>query len=440
MLLTKSDDLLVRLMGSRLLYFSGGGTTDLKAVKNDSCVENLPNVDFARSQMVHSLWCSFGLSAAVKKQRNKGSDFSKVGNLAIPEAIKDRHKSIIQDDGFIDFSRVFCSLWDDSYNVFTDESESKVRPQSRPIYLELGSGSGDWIVNQASANPAADYVAVELRADRVAQTFSKVALNAQGSSPDDKFFVPLFNVCCVGSECGSFLRHRVKDNLISKIFVNHPEPPTQTFGAEEEFTARAIETEEPAHMLNSCTLFYAAQCLKPDGEGKLIIVTDNLWYARVICLTLIKVLTRDPEILEKMDLEGEDSPKLLQIFNVPGGEGKVGLYVGQPCEAIGILNSEKARNFRESGSSYFDRLWRAGGGKHAHKTDRYIIAMQTCHKTKKDVGGACSVSTGRLFDQELSSNNENNQNKRKRSKKGRNPEKQALRNQRRLGKKKIEKK
>lgn len=38
------------------------------------------------------------------------------------------------------------------------------------------------------------------------------------------------------------------------------------------------------------------------------------------------------------------------------------------------------RQGAEKGNSYFDRLWRAGGGKHAHKVDRYIIAMQTYHK------------------------------------------------------------
>ena len=38
---------------------------------------------------------------------------------------------------------------------------------------ELGAGSSEWIVNQARANPDADYVSLELHSDRVAQAFVK---------------------------------------------------------------------------------------------------------------------------------------------------------------------------------------------------------------------------------------------------------------------------
>lgn len=349
---------------------------------------------------------------------------------SIPKFVKDRYRSIIRDDGFIDFSRVFSPLWDESFNILTDQNKLIASSHTNPIYIELGSGSGDWIVCQAFANPSTNYVAVELRADRVAQTLTNLALS-QHDKAKSAFFAPLSNLCCVGSECGTFLRTRVENDSISKIFVNHPEPPTQTYGAEDDSIAFTIETQEPAHMLNSNTLFHAAQCLKLHGEGKLIIVTDNLWYARLVCLTLVKLLTRHPRILEQMDLEGDPDLNLSQLFHVPNSERKVSLFVSHGVllpDVIGVSNVN-----REEGSSFFDRLWRVGAGKHAHKTDRYIIAMQTCRPEIFFGDTFCDIPSIKQSKYEVSSNSSRSLKRSgKKHRKVRNPQKQALRNQRRL--------
>jgi len=109
-------------------------------------------------------------------------------------------------------------------NVDDDTKKEEVKYQ-RPLHIELGSGSGEWIAGTAASDPDSDYVAVELRADRVARAFANLVLwDGLG------LVGPLTNVCVVGAECGSFLRQRVTLGTVSTIFVNHPEPPTQTFG------------------------------------------------------------------------------------------------------------------------------------------------------------------------------------------------------------------
>ena len=67
----------------------------------------------------------------------------------------------------------------------------------------------------------------------------------------------------------------------------------QTFGANNLILKNIADGgEEPAHMLNSQTLISAARCLDK-RTGKLIIVTDNRFYANLICATLIKVINKN---------------------------------------------------------------------------------------------------------------------------------------------------
>ena len=45
-----------------------------------------------------------------------------------------------------------------------------------PLNLELGSGTGSWICNQAKKNHRENYVSVEMRTSRVSRTFSHSCL------------------------------------------------------------------------------------------------------------------------------------------------------------------------------------------------------------------------------------------------------------------------
>jgi hypothetical protein len=181
----------------------------------------------------------------------------------------------------------------------------------------------------------------------------------------------------VGSECGSFLSDRVKKGSVSTVFANFPEPPTQSFGGnggELKSIMDGVKGAEPADMLNSATLAKAASCLKPNG--KIVIVTDNRYYARLLCATFVKLAHDYKDVTLRSSTPNEMSDSGLRLadsFADPKSKAKAAiiLYEGQPGEAIGYVKTGK----EDSGVSYFDRLWRTGAGSHSEKRTRFVIVM-----------------------------------------------------------------
>ena len=153
----------------------------------------------------------------------------------------------------------------------------------------------------------------------------------------------------------------------------------------------------PPKMLNSSTLTTIARCLKPGGKGRILIVTDNRCYARLICRTIMKLTPTNMTAGEMKGteairfplvpcvLEGKGGLRLSESFTRTrsssdnkganrGGryEPAVFLYEGTPSTGngpgfVGTTN----------GVSYFDRLWRSGAGRHAEVRTRFVIAMST---------------------------------------------------------------
>ena len=403
---TLDAQFVARSMLTRLLYFSGGGTTSLDAINTDDGSEECN--DFSYS--LDSVWNSFGLKETLHRlieNRNatsselrsifptggKKKSNMKRSDLSLPTILDDTTcaklqnlfagGTIIDDTGCVDFDRIFS----------TGDQDEKCHGEA-PLYLELGSGAGDWACLQAQLNPSGKYVTVELRADRVFQTFAKGMLRRQ----------PLSNLCCVGSECGSFLRQRIRTGTVDTIFVNHPEPPTQTHGVKE-----ADQSDEPAHMLNNKMIVSSAKCLKPDGRGRLIIVTDNLIYAQFICRSVSKLLS-------KIDLVGVAPREVHDLKRIESfGHGSLNLYEGNPSTSV---DHYVLKGGASNGTSYFDRLWRTGAGKHADMKRRYIIALRTKGGMSREAGVTIATPKKR---------------------KKRSEEKQRRRNERRL-KRKLESK
>jgi hypothetical protein len=275
---------------------------------------------------------------------------------------------VVQKDGAIDFKKVFAS----------GTSEGKTRKnrskKTRALEIELGAGFGDWIVKKAIENPVTAFISVELRADRVGQTFARTAALA-GCTPVD-------NLCIVGAESECFLSDHVPHESVSTIYVNHPEPPTQTFGAEAANLEAIMNGDsEPAHMLGSRTIVAAGRCLSRSRKSRLVIVTDNRWYGRLICATLVKVTRQHKGLLYPVDLmELNSGFKVAEHFpacDVSGNADvneRVSLFEGQPNESIGHPKKNDLKKDPE-GASYFDRLWRSGAGTHADRRTRFVIVM-----------------------------------------------------------------
>lgn len=81
-----------------------------------------------------------------------------------------------------------------------------------PVYMEICSGNGQWIIEQAKAFPNVNWVAVEIRFDRARQIWQKCGVEG------------LANLYVVCAEALDFLRHYVLPNSIAQSFVNFPDP------------------------------------------------------------------------------------------------------------------------------------------------------------------------------------------------------------------------
>jgi len=381
---TLSCSHLPQYLATRLLYFSGGGTTDLSSIDAIRQGRDERDISDATEQLSASLWLSFGLCAAVGRSTNKlsadasSSMFGKSDRKALRAAGVNPSDSVLSEDGCVDFQKVFGPREESPHG--TTSSYGTTLTRFRPINIELGAGAGDWIRVQAIAKPAEDFVSVELRSDRVAQAFAKLMLCRSSKSAGS-----ISNVCCVGAECGSFLRNRIANHSISTVYVNHPEPPTQTYGARYEDITNVEAGSEPAHMLNSESLIAAAKCLKPDGEGRLIIVTDNMWYGQLICKTFDIVMRRERGLLTQVELDSRDG-----FYRV--GAGTVCLYGGSPNEAIAHASPSS-----DGGSSYFDRLWRTGAGTHAERRKRFAIVMRSYRQGDEERKPRSSTASHRSF-------------------------------------------
>jgi pentatricopeptide repeat protein len=382
-----SNDVLARRLVHGLYYFSGGGTTKpasqqtnptepTSTKKKEKETTNSSSSSSAartlRRSLLNASWQSFGLAAALNKccedlTLPPPHDFLRVKDCErIVRRLSSNNSSssdkAIHDNGTIDF--------------FPGQQCEK------PLDIELGSGFGDWIVDLAAKNKdTRNYIAVELRADRVASIFAKAMLSSHGG--------PLENLVVVGGDGTTFLSDRIIPESVSTIFVNHPEPPTQDYGRNVSELQGIMDGSlpEPAHMLSSATLMAAAQCLmmatsrdEQHPQGQIVIVTDNKCYARLICATVIKVNKEQPTILLRslQKLADNSSSRCLEVeetFHDDNNETTgSNHHRNNSNNSVFILRHVVSSN-KNKGTSYFDRLWRTGASSHASQRERYVIVL-----------------------------------------------------------------
>ncbi len=359
---------LARRLATRLIFLSGGGTTDMQNDSGKEIDQNCGKKDIAKEtqrDLLNSLYFSYGLDATVK-------------NLGIPldEGLtilkkKDCNRilggiglqgGIFKSDGTLDLHRIF------SAGIGESKPQKKRKSKLRRVELELGAGFGDWIVQKAIEDPTTDFLAVELRADRVAQIFARTAVLSTVN--------PVNNLCIVGAESGNLLCNHISNESVDTIYVNHPEPPTQTFGAESTNLASIVKGgKEPAHMLHSNVMIAVGKALKRKAQSRFVIVTDNYWYGRLICATIEKVMHQDPSLFRAIDLASLDETNSYTKVETNDNDltTSVLMFEGKPNKTIGYPSESSIE-----GGSYFDRLWRAGAGRHAEMHARYIVVLSPC--------------------------------------------------------------
>ena len=358
---------LARRIITRLIFLSGGGTTEMQNENGKEVGQHAGGKnDVAKERqrgLLNSLYFSYGLDAPAKRL-----------GIAMGEKVKILRKKdcnrilggvglqggILKSDGTLDLHRIF------SAGIGASKPQKNRKSKFRRVEVELGAGFGDWIVEKAIEDPSTDFLAVELRADRVAQIFARTAVLSTIN--------PVDNLCIVGADGGNLLCNHLSNESVDTIYVNHPEPPTQTFGAESTNLVSIMEGgKEPAHMLHSNVIFAVGNSLKRIPRSRFVVVTDNFWYGRLICATIEKVMRHNPGLFRAVDLASADKSFTKVETNDDGSPSSVLMFEGKPNETVGYPSGSASE-----GGSYFDRLWRAGAGRHAEMHARYIVVLSPC--------------------------------------------------------------
>lgn len=95
---------------------------------------------------------------------------------------------------------------------FPEWNDAQIFGNQNPVCIEFCSGNGDWVAEKAKAHPEKNWVAVEMRFDRVKKICSKV---------DKQDLKNLFIVC---GEAQVFAKEYLKDACVEEIYINFPDP------------------------------------------------------------------------------------------------------------------------------------------------------------------------------------------------------------------------
>ncbi len=102
------------------------------------------------------------------------------------------------------------TIWNGLNNLQLAEITSKLTSYN-DIYLEIGSGSGNFLINLASANPDKLYVGIELRYKRCVRTVQKAQKLA------------IQNLLIIREDANLVLPQLLRES-ISGVYINFPDP------------------------------------------------------------------------------------------------------------------------------------------------------------------------------------------------------------------------
>ena len=195
-------------------------------------------------RLTHSLRTSAGLDQVARTP----AEIAAVTNV---------FKEAVQDDERIDFSRLVGT-------GRRGEPAQHQQQHQQHVFtnLEVCAGAGDWATSQASegdrsSNDPCLWITLELRRDRVQQTFSTMLLKG------------VKNMCVVGGDAHRVMERHFLQESVDNIFINHPEPPERNSGT---------GGSGGVHLLTSEFFKVMRGVLRPGG--RITIVTDNLPYGK----------------------------------------------------------------------------------------------------------------------------------------------------------------
>ena len=306
------------------------------------------SVHHLRNMLFERLHVGFGLGTVCKRSACCSEDTAKT-----------YLRMCIADDCRIDFRALFSSasvISGSRFQHFTqkcggasDKAERGMQTKcpirashkARPVKFEICAGNGDWAVAQAKVDTASDWIALELRSERVYSIFSRVV------------FEGINNLRAMGGDAMQVLSTHIRPGSVSHIFINFPEPPHHS-------ASRTANNQ--LHLLTS-SFFELVHSALVDG-GVLTLFSDNQKYMRSLANTISLLLHEnsvkagEPMFLAEKARGTAMSGKGFASFeNVAG----LRLYRGIPGEGSGHIVHKQ---------SYFDRFWEQG-----FHVDRYYLLV-----------------------------------------------------------------
>lgn len=83
---------------------------------------------------------------------------------------------------------------------------------NNPIHIEYCSGNGAWIAEKAKANPDINYIAVEIKFERVRKIWSKIKNHSLNN----------LMIICGEAECAT--TYYIPNESVTEIYINFPDP------------------------------------------------------------------------------------------------------------------------------------------------------------------------------------------------------------------------
>lgn len=304
---------------SRLFHFGINGQSDIEAQL------------LAPQEMPTGLAVTRGnvLLAAVDKFGLNQIEFGQLGLKR--KVFVEQFLNCFNGDGVLDFSRVFAASRVDA------AEGSGGGYTGRKLKMEICSGEGDWVVSQAASDAHTDWIAVELRCNRVYDTMLQALLQR------------LDNLCVLGGDANLIIAERIPSDVIANIFINHPEPPERSAG---------MGATQGKHLLTR-DFFRAMHRVIVPATGTLAIVSDNLQYTIELATEVAHHLQ---DLYASCSFRLEDRQIQLEAWIRPPENSDAG------AAAAGGVKVWRGELPTETGvavgaSSYFDRMWSKGNKK-----------------------------------------------------------------------------
>ena len=271
-----------------------------------------------------------------------------------------------------------------------------------PVKLEIGSGTGEWVIAQAKRDVGkANWIALELRTDRAYSILNQQLMNLSigsgkgGNSKRQKSDATMSltphasdsqytamgitseqsNLAIFSGDADKIIGNHMSAQSLSNIYINHPEPPERTMMVDKQNqqqhaknnNVKANSLVQGKHLLTSSFMQQLCRVLLPTGT--VTIITDSLPYAKLLAEILSDIPPVGNHLFRSVlsDEEDGDMETLKMEYRTAvtlpptiskekkGVPSTIVVYRGDPDEQFGSIDT--------GASSYFDRLWDKGNKK-----------------------------------------------------------------------------